>query len=431
VDAARKFVAIEASGGLVLIAAAMIALVWVNSPASSLYHDLWESHVAIETPLFSIDEDLKHWVNDGLMTIFFFVVGLEIKRELSHGELSSFRRALFPAIAAAGGMIAPAVIYLAINAGGPGESGWGIPMATDIAFSLGVLSLVGSRIPFGVKIFLLALAIVDDIGAVIVIAIFYSSSIEPEALGLALALLVAVVWLNRSGVHEVGVYVAIGIVIWIATLESGVHATLAGVALGLLTPARSYYAGADYPRSAAVLLDRYQSALDEEDEESQQAILSQASDLSGGTESPLDRLERALHSWVSYAIVPIFALANAGVDLGGGVVVEAMSSSVSWGVAAGLLIGKPLGIFAFTWSAVKLGLCQLPDGAAWPHILSIGLLASIGFTVSLLITGLAFQEETLIDEAKLGVLAASVIASLAGLLSLLLFTRKGSSRSTS
>jgi NhaA family Na+:H+ antiporter len=310
--------------------------------------------------------------------------------------------------------MAPAIIFLAITPESPGNSGWGIPMATDIAFSLGVLSLLGTRVPFSVKVFLLALAIVDDIGAVVVIAAFYTDSINPQALGIALALLCLVAALNRSGVREVSLYLAIGTVLWIAVYESGAHATLAGVALGLLTPARSYYAPDDYPRPAATLLGEFQHALMTGNNSAQQSVLAQTSDLSGGTESPLDRLERALHSWVSYAIVPIFALANAGVDLGGGVIGDAASSHVAWGVAAGLLVGKPLGIFAFTWLAVQMRLCRLPEGVGWEHIFGVGLLGGIGFTVSLLIASLAFEDEGLVDEAKLAILAASVVAGVAG-----------------
>ena len=427
IDAARTFVAIEASGGIVLIGAALLAMLWVNSPFGGLYKDLWESHVSITTPLFTIDEDLRHWVNDGLMTLFFFLVGLEIKRELVHGEMSTVSRASLPVIAALGGMIAPALFYLAISPGGAADSGWGIPMATDIAFSLGVLSLLGSRIPLGVKIFLLALAIVDDIGAVVVIAIFYTSSINVEALGLVIVLLALVAMLNRSGVREVSLYLAIGIVLWIAAFESGVHATLAGVALGLLTPARSYYAPADYPRAAARLLGEFQYALSTHNQDAQQSILAETSDLSGGTESPVDRLERALHSWVSYVIVPIFALANAGVELRGGVLTEAVSSHVTWGVAAGLVLGKPIGIFCFTWLAVKLRLGRLPAGAGWAEVLGVGVLAGIGFTVSLLITGLAFEDDLLINDAKLGILTASLIAGALGFASLRISTGRRSS----
>jgi NhaA family Na+:H+ antiporter len=263
-------------------------------------------------------------------------------------------------------------------------------------------------------VFLLALAIVDDIGAVLVIAVFYSGSLNYEALAVAFGLLALIVALNRLGVRDVDVYIVLGIILWMATFESGVHATLAGVALGLLTPARSLYRPEEFPRTAAGLLGDFQYALSSHDEDSQQGLLAQTEDLSRNSEAPLDRLERALHPWVSYAVVPVFALANAGVDLGGGVLGDAASSDVALGVALGLVVGKPLGILVCTWLAVRLRLCELPSQVNWGHILGVGLLGGIGFTVSLLIAGLAFEDATLIDEAKIGVLAASVAAGLAG-----------------
>jgi len=416
IEAAQAFVAVEASSGIVLMAAALLGMLWVNSPLGDSYNDLWHSQVAVRTGIFAIEEDLRHLTNDGLMTLFFFLVGLEIKRELVHGELSQPRRAMLPAVAALGGMAAPALIYTAFNAGGDGASGWGVPMATDIAFSLGVLSLLGARVPFSAKVFLLALAIADDIGAVLVIAVFYTSELDFGALAVALALLAIVVALNRTGVREINVYLALGVALWIATYESGAHATLAGVALGLITPARSLYEPSDYPRTAAGLLGEFQHALTTGDQDVQQGLLAQTEDLSRNTEAPLDRLERGLHPWVSYAVVPMFALANAGVDLGGGVIGDATSSSVAWGVAAGLILGKPLGILGFSWLAVRLRLCELPSDAGCGHILGIGVLGGIGFTVSLLIAGLAFDDTALVDEAKLGILVASIIAGILGYL---------------
>ncbi|MPZ49038.1 MAG: Na+/H+ antiporter NhaA [Dehalococcoidia bacterium] len=412
--AAQAFVRIEASSGIVLLVAAVAALLWANSPWQDAYFDLWRTRIALDASIFSIDEDLQHWVNDGLMTIFFFLAGLEIKRELVHGELSSPRRALLPAAAALGGMIAPALIYTLLNAGGPGAAGWGIPMATDIAFALGVLSLLSRRVPFSIKIFLLALAIADDIGAILVIAVFYTESVSLGALGIAALLLALVVAMNRAGVRSVDLYVVVGACLWVAVLESGIHATLAGVTLGLLAPARAFYDPRNFTAAATGLLDRLTRARQDDNRDETQGLLGQIEDLAQGTEAPVDRLGRQLHPWVSYIIVPVFALANAGVAVSGDVASAAIESPVTRGVAIGLLIGKPIGIFAFTWIAVRLHLCELPTDATWAHILGAGMLGGIGFTVSLLITGLAFDQELLIDEAKLGVLAASVIAGCLG-----------------
>jgi NhaA family Na+:H+ antiporter len=423
VRAAQAFVRVEASSGIVLLVAAVAALVWANSPASESYDDLWHAVISIDLQVAAVSEDLRHWVNDGLMTVFFFLVGLEIKRELVHGELSTPRRAILPAAAALGGMIGPALIYVAFNAGGSGIDGWGIPMATDIAFALGVLSLLSGRIPFGVKVFLLALAIADDIGAILVIAVFYTADLNLEALSIAALIFGAMVAMSRAGVRSVDAYVAVGAALWLAVFESGIHATLAGVALGLLTPARPFYGPLGFVAAAEGLVARFRQGQETGNADEQQSALAQLEDLSHGTESPLDRLERRLHPWVSYGIVPLFALANAGVAIDSGTIGDAIESSVSQGVALGLLLGKPVGIVLFTFVAVKLRLGDLPNGARWSHILGVGLLGGIGFTVSLLITGLAFEEGALVDEAKLGVLAASALAGAIGFVYLWLVSR--------
>jgi Na+:H+ antiporter, NhaA family len=422
--AAQAFIRIEASSGIVLLAAALAALAWANSPWDESYFDFWHTSISIDADIVAIDMDLRDWINDGLMTIFFFLMGLEIKRELVYGELSSRKRAVLPAAAALGGMIAPAVIYTAFNAGGDGARGWGIPMATDIAFALGALSLLSRRIPFSVKVFLLAIAVADDIGAILVIAAFYSSELDFLALLLAAAVLLTIVALNRSGVRNVDVYVLFGIILWVLVIESGVHATIAGVVLGLMTPAGRFYAVDSFADSAQDLINRFRVAHQTGNEGIQQGVLSQMEDLSHGTEAPLDRLERALHPWVSFLIVPVFALANAGIHITGDVAREALESPVSQGVAVGLTLGKPIGIVLFTWLALKLHLGELPAGATWGHILGVGLLAGIGFTVALLITGLAFEDDTLADRARLGVLAASVVAGGLGLAFLLLTGRR-------
>ncbi len=423
---AQNFMQVEAASGVVMLVAAIAALIWANSPWWDSYFNFWHTHVFVEANLFDIHLDLREWVNDALMTIFFFVVGLEIKRELVHGELSNPRRALLPAAGALGGMAAPALIYTAINLGGAGAKGWGVPMATDIAFAVGVLSLLSRRVPFSLKVFLLALAIADDIGAIMVIAVFYTSDLNFLALGLAAAMVVLVAVLNRSGVRTINIYVAVGAVLWLMMLQSGIHATIAGVTLGLMAPASFFYNPKTFVPAAQDLIDRFKLAQETENDEIQQGILAQVEDLTQGTEAPLDRLERALHRWVSFGIVPLFALANAGVHVSSGTADAAISSHISQGVFFGLLIGKPIGIFLVTFVCVKLRVCDMPTGATWPQVLGIGMLGGVGFTVALLITDLGFERELLIDEAKLGVLTASMASGFVGLAFLWLTTRSPS-----
>jgi NhaA family Na+:H+ antiporter len=420
---AQNFIRIEAASGIVLLAATIVALTWANSPWSDSYSDFWHTHVTVNADIFDIDLDLQEWVNDALMVLFFFLAGLEIKRELVRGELSTPRRALLPAAAALGGMITPAFIFIVIAGGTAGADGWGIPMATDIAFAVGILALLARRIPGSIRVFLLALAIADDIGAIVVIAVFYTSDLNFLAMGIAGLVLAVIVFCNRSGLRNVDVYVFLGIVMWVAMLESGVHATLTGVILGLLTPARSYYDRETFAEDADDLVRRYREAVEAGEESVKESILHQMEDLAHGTEAPLERLERALVSWVSFLVVPLFALANAGVRIDADTARAAIESPLSQGVFLGLVLGKPIGIFVFTWLAVRLKLCDKPTGASWPEVFGVGMIAGIGFTISLLITGLAFEDGLLIDEAKLGVLAGSTIAGLAGLLFLLAVSR--------
>jgi NhaA family Na+:H+ antiporter len=375
-----EFVDLEALGGAVLLAATIAALCWANL-ASASYSEFWHNELTIGIGSLAISETLGHWVNDGLMVVFFFVVGLEIKRELVCGELRTPRTAALPALAALGGMVVPAAIYAAINAGGTGIDGWGIPMATDIAFALAVLAALGSRIPSGLKLFLLTLAIVDDIGAILVIALFYTDALQPAWLLLAVAAVGCMAVMRRL-VTTPWAYVLPAAALWIGVLESGVHATLAGVALGLLTPARPV-------RGRAVL----------------------------------EQLEHVLHPWSSLVVVPLFALANAGIVFSTTGVGDAVTGSVAWGIVAGLVIGKPLGIVATTALGLRLRLGSLPEGMTSAQLLGAGTLAGIGFTVSLFVAGLAFRGDVL-DEAKLGVLAASVVSAAAGAVVLLLVTRR-------
>jgi NhaA family Na+:H+ antiporter len=409
-----RFANTEAAGGIVLLVGAALAIAWANSPWDERYFDLWHARLSLDANLFRIDETLGHAVNDGLMTVFFFVVGLEIKRELVHGELSDRRKAALPAAAALGGMLVPALIFAAFNAGGEGAGGWGIPMATDIAFSMGVLALLGRRAPFALKVFLLALAIVDDLGAILVIALFYTDTVSFEALAWAGLIGFGIFASARAGVRSVDVYVALGIVFWIAVYKSGVHATLAGVVLAMLTPSRPRLGAAEFEPMAEDLLATHRDALARGEQDVSQQALHDLEALSRDTESPLDRLEHTLHPWVSFLVVPVFALANAGVPLSSALIEDSASSAISLGVAAGLVVGKPVGILLACLLSVRLGLAELPANTGYRHIIGAGLLAGIGFTVSLFITGLAFDSPVLADEARLAILAASVVAGALG-----------------
>ena len=366
---------------------------------------------------FSVSKDLTHWINDGLMAVFFLVVGLEIKREVLVGELSSVRGAALPVAAALGGAVVPALIYAAINAGTEGAAGWGIPMATDIAFALGVLALLGERAPVALKVFLTALAIVDDIVAVLVIALFYTSEISWGALGVGGVFLTALVVANLIGVGRTLVYALLGIGLWLAFLLSGVHATIAGVLLALTVPAISFINPGAFLERSRYVLDRFEKAGEQGESvlsnEERQAALHALNNAAYELEPPLHELEHALHPWVVFAIMPIFALANAGVPLGGGIA-DALTSPVSLGIVAGLVIGKQLGITLFAWLAVKGGISELPEGIRWRHVYGAGWLAGIGFTMSLFISDLAFSDGSLVEAAKLGILVASLIAGVVG-----------------
>ncbi|MCC6381544.1 MAG: Na+/H+ antiporter NhaA [Dehalococcoidia bacterium] len=411
----QAFVATEAAGGALLLAAAVVALAWANSPWDGSYWDLWGARVRLSTDLLTVDEDLLHLVNDGLMAVFFFVVGLEIKREVLHGELASPRRAALPVVAAMGGMAVPALLYAGFNAGGEGSHGWGIPMATDIAFALGALAILGRRAPFGLKVFLLALAIVDDLGAIAVIALFYTEGLSLGALGWALLGFAATAVLVRGGVRSTPLFLALGVLTWLAVLKSGVHATVAGVALATLVPSRPQLPAGHFRTAVDGLLHRLAEARAAGDSEQAVAVLGEIEALSDRAEAPLDRLERALHPWVSFIVVPIFALANAGLTLSTDMVHDSLRSSVAGGVAVGLVLGKPVGILLFSWLAVRLGVAVLPPSLGFVHVVGAGLLGGIGFTVSLFVTQLAFTDAELVAEAKLAIFCASLVAGLAGL----------------
>jgi Na+:H+ antiporter, NhaA family len=404
------FLHTEAAGGVVLVAATLVALVWANSPWDAGYNALWDTSLAIGLGDHTLDLDLRTWVSDGLMALFFLVVGLEIKRELVEGELSDPRQAALPVVAAIGGMAVPAVIYLALNAGGDGAAGWGIPMATDIAVAVGVLSLLGGRVAPSLKLFLLALAIVDDIGAVMVIALAYTGDLDAASLAAATGIVAAVAALRGAGVRAHVPYVVAGVALWLALHESGLHATLAGVVMGLMTPTR--------PARQPELVDAAALA-----DVSTIAAARETAALARQAVSEVEWLEHSLHPWTSFVVVPLFALANAGIVISGDTVRDAVGSPVAAGVVAGLVVGKPVGITAFAWLAVRLRLARLPPGTTWSALAPVSALAGIGFTVSILVAGLAFDDAALVEVAKLAILAASLLAALVGSALVLLSTR--------
>ena len=381
-----RFFQLEAASGLLLIAAAVMALIINNSPLSYLYSGLLDVPVAVQVGALNIAKPLLLWINDGLMALFFLLIGLEVKREVVDGHLSKPAQVILPATAAVGGMVVPALIYWFINRDNPAAvAGWAIPTATDIAFALGVLALLGKRVPVSLKLFLMTLAIIDDLGAIIVIALFYSGTLSSVSLLLAAACLVALVAMNRLGVVKLGPYMIVGLILWVCVLKSGVHATLAGVALALCIPLRT--------RNAET--------------------------------SPLLSLEHALHPWVAYAILPIFAFANAGVSLAG-MSVDSFTHPVPMGIAVGLLLGKTVGVFGLSWLAVKLRLAALPEGAGWGQILGVAILCGIGFTMSLFVGSLAFAPGSS-DYAgmdRMGILTGSFFAAVIGYAVIAMASRK-------
>ena len=412
----QRFIHTEEVGAVILLLGAAAALAWANSPWSESYESFWHTKVSFDIILFAVTEDLRHLVNDGLMAVFFFLVGLEIKRELLHGELSTLRKAALPAFAAAGGMVMPALVYLLFNWSGDGVNGWGVPMATDIAFALGVLALLGRRMPAELRVFLLGLAVVDDLGVIAVIATFYTETIHWTELGLAVATFAFIAGCIRLGVRSLGLYLIMSLVMWLFFLESGVHATLAGVLLAAIVPSQPDLHRRDYAAVIDDLLHDFRLAMENGDEERAEAIVERIERLSRGTEGPLERLEEMVHPWVSFVILPIFALANAGIVFTTDSLSDALASSVTMGIAAGLLLGKALGIFGLTWLAVRLGVGQLPSGVGWRHVLGVGFLGGIGFTVAIFVSAIAFTDQALVDQAKMGVFGSSILAGAAGYL---------------
>jgi len=412
-----RFVHSEAAGSALLLACTAVALVLANSPAAEAYFAILGTKAGVTWGGAGFAMTVQHWINDLLMVVFFFVVGLEIKREILVGQLSSAKKALLPVAAAAGGMIAPALIYVAFNAGGPGAAGWGIPMATDIAFALGVLAVFRKRVPVGLKVFLTALAIADDLGAVLVIALFYSAGIRWEALAAAAVCLALIAAAGRAGVRNPVLYVLIAFGVWAGVFASGVHATVAGVLVALLVPVRGRRDPAGFLALAEARVGELRGAgLSSQSLIEDRSHLDAISDLheaAGDMRPPGLVLEETLHPYVVFLILPLFALFNAGVALEAGFV-DSLAHPVSLGIIVGLVVGKPVGITLLSWAAVKSGRAALPAGVGWPHVVAASCVAGIGFTMSLFIAELAFVDPALLARAKVGVLTASVVAAALG-----------------
>ncbi|MBE0599066.1 MAG: Na+/H+ antiporter NhaA [Desulfuromonadales bacterium] len=409
----------QASGGVVLLGATLLALLLANSPARELYHHFWEIDLAIGFREFGLTQSLHHWINDGLMAIFFFVVGLELKREFLAGELANRRQAALPIAAAIGGMVVPALIFYLFNPLGKEATGWGIPMATDIAFALGIVALLGSRIPRSLAIFLTALAIVDDLGAVVVIALFYTGDLSELSLLVAAGFFVLLMVGNRLKVQSPNFYALVGFGLWVGMLQSGVHASIAGVIIGITIPVVPRFTRNQFLHRSEQLLEKFREVKGGDGpflEGERIGVLLAMEHICHDAVSPLQRMEHEMQNWVIFGVMPIFALANAGVTIGLHELASSFVHPVTLGVIFGLLIGKPLGIFVFAWLAVRLGLAHLPAGVRWRQILGIGILGGIGFTMSIFITSLAFGTSPLVTDAKIGIFVASLFAGIVGYL---------------
>ena len=434
----RQYIRAEESEGWPLIVAAVVALVWANSPWSGSYQAIWETKLALELGSISIEENLRHAINEFLMPLFFFVIGLEVKHALTDGELSSWRRAAMPFAIGAGGMLVPVACYLAINAAGGQLQGWGVPIATDVAFALAVLTLLGDRIPTSLKVMTLAFAAVDDVGGVLAIAVWYGHGISPIALAVAGGLCLLIVAARALRIRSSVVLALLSAGVLLATYQSGIHTTVAGVVLGVLMPVRPLFARDDFREKAGELIREFEDVHCQRRELEQQPgdadvevecdtlheredrLLGQLAELVAETEEPVDRALRGANPWVSYLVLPLFALANAGVALDAESLAAAAASAVTWGVVVGLVFGKPIGILAAAWLAQRSGIARLPQDINWRHLTGMSLLAGIGFTVSLFIAELAFDSESELSAAKLGVVAASAVSAVAGVICLLI-----------
>lgn len=412
----HRFIHLEFTGGIVLFVSVLVAILWVNSPWKAAYHTFCELPFGVEFAGHALRYPLQHWINDGMMAIFFFLIGLELKREFMVGALSSAKKAALPIVAALGGMLVPALIYFAINFRLDSSGGWGIPMATDIAFALAILSLAGKNIPVGIKVFLSALAVADDLGAILVIAFFYTAHISflPLLIGFAFLLLL---WLgNRLGIRHLLFYIGLGIVVWICFLLSGVHATIAGVLVAFTIPARTKIDEVQY----AAELREYTTAFEAEIPQrgtlttpAQHELITRVAALGKAADTPLQKLENMLHPWVIFGIMPLFALVNAGMEIGSDLWAT-LINPVSIGVIAGLVAGKFCGVLLFTSLMVRFKFAELPEGANWKHMAGVAMLAGVGFTMSLFVTGLAFEDTAMVSQSKYGILVASLIAGTLG-----------------
>lgn len=415
----ENFLAKESLSGTFLFGAALIAMVWANSFLAGAYFDLWNTHIILGIGSHAIDMGLGHWINDGLMALFFLLIGLEIKREMMVGELSSLRQAAFPVVAAIGGVTLPAIFYILINMQQGGQmSGFAIPMATDIAFVLGFLLILGSRVPLSLKIFITSIAVVDDLVAIAVIAIFYTGSIDFASLGYAAIVIAVLVVMNRTGIKKLMPYLLLGIVLWFFVESSGIHATIAGVALALTIPVRSRISGSQFLNVCSIELADFKQ--EEDNRKSilltsrQQDALEEVQDAYDAVQNPLVRLEHQLHPFSAFIVMPIFALANAGVQISG--VEFSILQPVTLGIILGLVFGKPLGIIGFTYIASRFGWIKKPDTLSWRHIIGAGLLCGVGFTMSIFITNLAFEDAAIISLAKLTIVACSLLMGIIGVL---------------
>ena len=416
----QRFASREASGGILLLICTLIALIWSNINLHS-YEKIWDTHLIVGVQGFMLDKSLHFWVNDALMAIFFFVVGLEIKHSFIAGELASIKQASLPVMAAIGGMLVPAGIYIAMNFGTEGVRGWGIPIATDIAFSLGILALLGSRAPISLKIFLTACAIVDDIGAVFIIALFYTDTIAWIYVGLGGGILVTLTLLNILGVRHIYIFIGLGIIVWISFMQSGIHSTVAGVALAAIIPLNVRLVRLDLQQFGMKVKKLFKERGGTEPRASTTPHQNEKLErVSKNAAHSLQRLEHSIHPWVAFGIMPLFALANAGVVIDAGLI-QYIFEPVAFGIILGLVVGKPLGIFLFTWLSIRLGIGRMPEDIGWFHILGVSLLAGVGFTMSLFIADLAFVSVEYSGQAKIAILLGSLIAGLSGYFLLRLF----------
>lgn len=412
-----KFIRLETSGSIILFIATVSALVLANSPVSDSFLGLWNNYISINIPGLELSKPIIKWINDGLMVIFFFLIGLEIKRELVAGELNNFKKASLPLFAALGGMVFPAVFFIILNYGEPGSEGWGIPTATDIAFTLGILQLLGKRVPVGLKVFLMAFAIIDDLGAVLVIAFFYSTNLAWGYIGIALIILAILALLSLKGYYSKYFFFLMGVIVWILFLKSGIHATIAGVLLALTIPIKRKTNTTSFYNNVKDALDMFIADCDNKKSETkmltknQLAAIEEIEDLAAKTAPPLQYLEHSLHGWIAFLIMPLFALANAGVvfDFGG-----ESNFGLSANIALSMVLGKAIGIFLLSFVSIKLKISELPKNINFTMLAGIAILGGLGFTMSLFINNLAFSDQALIDSAKMGILIGSVVAGIVG-----------------